>query len=95
MLCVNKLHELNKLIVMTTTMSNIICSPHTYRTVTQDISLTDEGQDAAATYETVPATYEEIPASKEVKGDYSYTQNNAYSTMSGREAPAAGGIYDN
>ncbi|XP_064386046.1 CUB and sushi domain-containing protein 2-like [Halichondria panicea] len=61
-------------------------------TVPPDISLTDQGQSAAATYETVPATYEEIPASKEVKGDYSYTQNNAYLTVSGREAPAAGGI---
>ncbi|XP_064386387.1 sushi, von Willebrand factor type A, EGF and pentraxin domain-containing protein 1-like [Halichondria panicea] len=60
--------------------------------VPRDISLTDHGQSAAATYETVPATYEEIPASREVKGDYSYTQNNAYSTVSGREAPAAGGI---
>ncbi|XP_064386386.1 CUB and sushi domain-containing protein 3-like isoform X2 [Halichondria panicea] len=64
-------------------------------TVPRDIPLTDQGQSAAATYEIVPATYEEIPASKEVKGDYSYTQNNAYSTVSGREAPAAGGIYDN
>ncbi|XP_064386437.1 hemicentin-2-like isoform X2 [Halichondria panicea] len=61
-------------------------------TVPRDISLTDQGQSAAATYETVLATYEEIPASREVKGDYSYTQNNAYSTVSGREAPAAGGI---
>ncbi|XP_064386456.1 uncharacterized protein LOC135334989 [Halichondria panicea] len=61
-------------------------------TVPQDISLTDQGQSAAATYEIVPATYEEIPASREVKGDYSYTQNNAYSTVNGREAPAAGGI---
>ncbi len=50
----------------------------THRTVTQDIPLTDQGQSAATTYETVPATYEEIPASGEVKGDYSYTQNNAY-----------------
>ncbi|XP_064386375.1 sushi, von Willebrand factor type A, EGF and pentraxin domain-containing protein 1-like isoform X2 [Halichondria panicea] len=64
-------------------------------TAPRDISLTDQGQSAAATYETVPATYEEIPGSREVKGDYSYTQNNAYSTVSGREAPAAGGIYDN
>ncbi|XP_064386377.1 sushi, von Willebrand factor type A, EGF and pentraxin domain-containing protein 1-like isoform X2 [Halichondria panicea] len=62
-------------------------------TVPRDIPLTDQGQSAAATYETVPATYEEIPASREVKGDYSYTQNNAYSTVSGREAPA-GGIYN-
>ena len=66
-----------------------------HRTVPRDIPLTDQGQSATATYETVPATYEEIPASKEVKGDYSCTQNNAYSTVSGREAPAAGGIYDN
>ncbi len=58
-----------------------------HRTVPQDIPLTDQGQSAAATYETVPAVYEEIPASREVKGDYSYTQNNAYSTVSGREAP--------
>ena len=67
----------------------------THRTVLQDIPLTDRGQSAAATYETAPAIYEEIPASREVKGDYSYTQNNAYSTVSGRgntEAPAAGGI---
>ncbi|XP_064386486.1 uncharacterized protein LOC135335013 [Halichondria panicea] len=63
--------------------------------VPRDIPLTDQGQSAAATYETVPVTYEEIPASREVKGDYSYTQNNAYSTVSGREVPAAGGIYDN
>ncbi len=68
----------------------------THRTVPQDIPLTDQGQSAAATYETVPATYEEIPASREVKGDYSYTQNNAYLTVSGRGAPAAGEIiYDN
>ena len=67
----------------------------THRTVPRDIPLTDQGQSAVATYETVPATYEEIPASKEVKGDYSCTQNNAYSTVSGREALAAGGIYDN
>ncbi len=68
----------------------------THRTVPRDISLADQGQSAAATYETVSATYEEIPASKEVKGDYNYTQNNVYSTVvSGREAPAAGGIYDN
>ncbi len=67
----------------------------THRTVPQNIPLTDQGQSAAATYETVPATNEEIPASRKVKGDYSYTQNNAYSTVSGRDTPAAGGIYDN
>ncbi len=86
--------ELNKLIVIIILLSNIICSL-THRTVPRDIPLTDQGQSAAATYETVTATYEEIPASREVKGDYSYTQNNAYSTVSGREAPAARGIYDN
>ncbi|XP_064386185.1 CUB and sushi domain-containing protein 1-like isoform X2 [Halichondria panicea] len=48
-------------------------------TVTQDIPLTDQGQSAAAIYETVPATYEDIPASREVKGDYGFSQNNAYS----------------
>ncbi len=68
----------------------------THRTVPQDIPLTaaDQGQSAAATYENVPATYdpEEIPASRD---DYSYTQNDAYSTVSGHEAPAAGEIYDN
>ena len=63
-----------------------------HRTVPQDIPLTDQGQSAVATYETVPAVYEDISASREVKGDYSYTLNNAYSTVSGREAPAAGGI---
>ncbi len=65
----------------------------THRTVTQDIPLTEQGQSAATTYETVPATYEEIPASREVKGDYSYTQNNAYLTVSGHdntETPAVG-----
>ncbi len=75
-------------------MYKFICLS-THRTVPRDISLTDQGQSAAATYETVPPTYEEIPASREVKGDYSYTQNNAYLTVSGREAPAAGGIYNN
>ncbi|XP_064386381.1 sushi, von Willebrand factor type A, EGF and pentraxin domain-containing protein 1-like isoform X2 [Halichondria panicea] len=63
-----------------------------WRTVPRDISLTDQGQSAATIYETVPAIYEEIPGSREVKGDYSYTQNDAYSTVSGREAPTAGGI---
>ncbi|XP_064386214.1 sushi, von Willebrand factor type A, EGF and pentraxin domain-containing protein 1-like [Halichondria panicea] len=52
--------------------------------VPQDIALTDQGQSAAATYETVPAIYDEIPASKNVKGDYIFSQNNAYSTVSGR-----------
>ncbi|XP_064386051.1 sushi, von Willebrand factor type A, EGF and pentraxin domain-containing protein 1-like [Halichondria panicea] len=54
-------------------------------TVTQDIPLTEQGQSAAATYETVHATYKEIPASREVKGDYSYTQNNSYLTVSGHD----------
>ncbi len=73
--------------------NNVLC---THRTLLRDISLTDQGQSAAATYETVSATYEEIPASREVKGDYSFTQNSAYSTVvSGRDAPAAEGIYDN
>ena len=79
-------HRLNKRKAITT------CS-FTHRIVTQDISLTDHGQSAAATYETVPATYEEIPASREVKGDYSFTQNNAYLTVSGHdntETPAVG-----
>ncbi len=69
----------------------------THRIVPQDIPLTaaDQGQSAAATYENVPATYEEIPPSREVEGDYSYTQNNAYLNVSGHEAPAAGEIYDN
>ncbi|XP_064386409.1 receptor-type tyrosine-protein phosphatase delta-like isoform X3 [Halichondria panicea] len=61
-------------------------------TVPRDIPLTDQGQSATATYETDPATYEEIPASREVKDDYSYSQNDAYLTVSGSEAE---GIYDN
>ncbi len=47
-------------------LNNIICSLHT-----QDCSsrLTDQGQSAAATNETI--TYEEILTSRDVKGDYS------------------------
>ncbi len=84
----------NRSSVINTTKWYHLFSPSTHRTVPPDIPLTGQGQSAAATYENVP--YEEIPASREVKGDYSYTQNNAYSTVSGREAPAAGEIiYDN
>ncbi len=60
-----------------------------HRTVPQDTPLADQGQSEVVTYEIVSATYEEIPASGEVKGDYSYTQNDAYLTTT-----AAGGIYD-
>ena len=68
----------------------------TRSTVARDIPLTDQGQNATAIYETVHATYEEIPANREVKGDYSYTQNNAYLTECGPgETPAAGGKYNN
>ncbi len=85
--------QLNKLKAFIIIITTPVLSTH--RTVPRDISLTDQGQSVKTTYETVPATYEEIPASEKVKGDYSYTQNNAYSTVSGREAPAVGGIYDN
>ena len=59
-----------------------------FRSVSNDLSLSDKGQSAATTYETVPGTYEEIPASssKEVKGHYEYTQNEAYATTTMSES---------
>ena len=53
-----------------------------YRSVSNDLSRSDKGQSAAATYETVSGTYEEISASssRDVKGQYEYTENEAYAT---------------
>ena len=59
-----------------------------YRSISNDLSLADKGQSAATTYETVPGTYEDISASssREVKGHYEYTQNEAYETTTMSES---------
>ena len=71
----------------------------TCRSVPQSIPLSDQGQSSALTYETVPGNYEDISSTVKVKSDSSYTQNEAYLTVSGRDnttPPSAPieGIYD-
>ena len=58
------------------------------RSVSNDTALSDKGQSSPPTYETVPGTYEEIPATscREVKGQYEYTQNQAYATTTMSES---------
>ena len=59
-----------------------------YRSVSNDMPLSDQGQSSAPTYETIPGTYEEIPATatRKVKIDYEYTQNEAYVTTTVSES---------
>ncbi len=67
---------------------------HVFRSVLQGIPLSDLGQSSAITYE---SEYEEIPVALKVKGDCTYTHNEAYQTVSGRDntTPPTEGIYDN
>ncbi len=74
--------------------SKIIIRIHVFRSVLQGIPLSDLVQSSAITYE---SNYEEIPAALKVKGDCTYTHNEAYQTVSGRDntTPPTEGIYDN
>ncbi len=48
---------------------------HTHRSVPQTIPLSEQGQSSDPTYETISTVVK-------VKGDYAYTQNEAYQTVS-------------
>ncbi len=71
----------------------------THRNVPHEIPLAYLGQSTADTFENSTAIYEEIPeeipVSSKVKGDYSLTQNDSYTTVSGHGNMEASGIYDN
>ena len=58
------------------------------RSVSNDMALSDKDQSLPPTYETVPGTYEEVPATSRrgVKGQYEYTQNQAYATTTMSES---------
>ena len=59
-----------------------------YRSVSNDIPLSDKGQSSTPPHETAPSVYEEIPASSSgmVEVDYEYVQNKAYVTTTVSES---------